>query len=90
MGQFNICITAIGPNGCDRKTLPGGKLYGRCGKLTCPDCLMFDFVQMLRMKGMTVGIAKLTHYPGTAREVVDDVLVNERKSGDFWKETENG
>ena len=83
MAQFNFSITAIGPNGCDRKAAPGDKLHGRCGKLTCPDCLCYDFMLHIRQKGMAVGIATFTHHPGTEREVVDNLVANERTAGSF-------
>lgn len=83
MGQFRITITAIGPNGCDRRATPGDRLYGRCSKFTCADCITFDFFQMLRQKGFIIGEAVFTHMPGTANEVVDDLLKNERRSGKF-------
>lgn len=83
MGQFRFTVTAIGPHGCDRKAQAGEKLYSRCGRFGCPDCMAYDFLQQLRQKGMTVGEATLTHWPGTKTEVVDDLLKNERKSGTF-------
>lgn len=84
MAQFTVIITAIGPNGCDRKAGPGEKLHARCKKLDCPDCLTYDFVQNLRVKGMTVAKATVTHNPGRpGAEVVDDLLNNTRASGSF-------
>jgi len=74
MGQFNITITAVGPHGCDRKAKAGDKLYGRCQKMNCPDCLAYDFVQMLRQKGMQIDKAEFRHWPGSSSEVVDDLL----------------
>lgn len=52
MGAFNISITGVGGHGCERKAKAGDKLYGRCGRFNCPDCLAFDFVQRLRQAGM--------------------------------------
>ena len=52
MGAFNINITGVGGHGCERKAKPGEKLYGRCGRFNCPDCLAYDFVQRLRQAGM--------------------------------------
>ncbi len=83
MAQFTLTITAIGPNGCDRKAQPGDKLHGRCSKLTCPDCLTYDYMLLLRQKGMAIGDATFTHQPGTDREVVDDMVLNERTKGSF-------
>ncbi len=82
MGQFRIVIDAIGSNGCARQ---GEKLHSRCGKFTCPDCMAYDFVQQLKQKGVAVGVATLSHHPGTKVEVIDDLLKNERQSGDFLK-----
>lgn len=83
MGQFRIEITANGGHGCDRRSLPGDKLHGRCGRFTCPDCMAYDFVQQLRQKGMTPDIATFRHWPDTDVEVVDDMLKNERTKGKF-------
>jgi hypothetical protein len=83
MSQFNFNVTAIGANGCDRKAQPGEKLYARCGKFGCPDCMLYDFVQQLKQKGIIVGHAILTHMPNSPQEVVDDLVKNERKSGRF-------
>lgn len=132
MGAFNINITGVGGHGCERKAKPGEKLYGRCGKFSCPDCAAYDFMQRLRQAGMlsdtgiaysrevqpgaemdealqwmadhpsgTVGAprffktddgrmleqvphsALFTHWPTSKDQVVDDMLKNERKSGQF-------
>lgn len=83
MGQFNLSITAVGGHGCERKAKPGDKLYGRCGRFGCPDCMAYDFVQQVRSKGMQVERATFTHWPGTSTEVVDDLLANERRTGQF-------
>lgn len=83
MGLFNITIKAVGAHGCDRGTKPGEKLYGRCMRLNCPDCRTYDFIQLLRQMGYTVGEATLTHFPGSKVEVVDDLVKNERLSGQF-------
>lgn len=83
MGQFTIVIDAIGAHGCERKARNGEKLFNRCGKFGCADCMAYDFVQSLRVKGFTVDAAKFVHFPGARQEVIDDLLVNERKSGEF-------
>lgn len=129
MGAFNINITGVGGHGCERKARPGEKLYGRCGRFTCPDCLAYEFVQRLRQAGMVregdtaqgqelkdgeeppdgaevygadieliengVAVkrprrfwkkphqALFTHWPGDPNQVVDDMLRNERKAGQF-------
>ena len=83
MGAFNINITAVGGHGCDRTTKTGEKLYGRCGKFGCPDCMAHDFVQQLRQRGNNVESAVLTHWPGQSSQVVDDLLTNTRQEGAF-------
>lgn len=52
MGAFNINITGVGGHGCERKAKKGDKLYGRCGRFTCPDCMAYEFVQRLKQAGM--------------------------------------
>jgi hypothetical protein len=86
MGLFNISITGVGGNGCERNARPGDKLHARCGRFTCPDCAAFEFMQRLRQMGMlntTEASATFTHWPGRPEQVVDDMLKNERKSGHF-------
>jgi len=87
MGMFRIEIDAIGGHGCDRKTKAGEKLYGRCGRFGCPDCMAHDFVLQLKQRGMLSGSptdkATLTHWPGQDSEVVDDMLTNTRVKGQF-------
>jgi hypothetical protein len=87
MGTFNINITAVGGHGCERKAKPGEKLFGRCGRFGCPDCMAYEFVQQLKQRGMLHGSdgdnAELTHWPGQRGQVVDDLIKNERKSGQF-------
>ena len=86
MGDFNINITATGGHGCERKAKAGEKLYGRCGRFTCPDCMAYEFVQQLKQRGMMAfptSSAKLTHWPDTPTQVVDDLLLNERIHGQF-------
>lgn len=79
--QFEIRIVGMGPNGCDSRSLPGERLSHRCKKLDCVDCRALDFVQMLRQYGYLLGIATIVHHHGTTREVTDDMLKNERRSG---------
>lgn len=86
MGQFSIVINGVGNHGCDRHSVEGEKLRTRCNRLTCVDCLTFDFVQSLRQKGFRLGDAEFTHHAGAvdpANVVVDDLLGNTRKSGRF-------
>lgn len=129
MGAFNINITGVGGHGCDRTAKAGQKLYARCGRFNCPDCLAYEFTQRLRQAGMVregdvaygqelkdgevvpdgaeeyytdkdyrlvdgpveggkrffryLHRAEFTHWPYTPTAVVDDMLKNERKSGQF-------
>ncbi len=86
MGDFNINITATGGHGCERKAKAGEKLYGRCGRFNCPDCMAYEFVQQLKQRGMmgqSTSSAKLTHWPGQPSQVVDDLVTNERIEGQF-------
>ena len=86
MGKFNITIVGVGNHGCDRHSIEGEKLRTRCNRLTCVDCLTYDFVQNLRQKGFRIGIADFTHHVGAVDQsmvVVDDLLDNTRKSGQF-------
>jgi hypothetical protein len=87
MGTFNINITAVGGHGCDRKAKQGEKLYARCGRFDCPDCMAHELVQRMRQRGMfgnsSQDSAVLTHWPGEPSEVQDDMLKNERVKGQF-------
>lgn len=88
-GQFNITITGIGNHGCDRYSQEGEKIRTRCNRLTCVDCLALDFVQSLRQKGFRINVADFTHHHGAIdpdKIVVDDMLTNTRKSGQFGPE----
>lgn len=89
MGIFRIEITGRGPHGCDRVARhddsDSGKLYRRCSKLTCVDCLTYDFVNALLQKGYGIGEATFTHNAGAVTdEVVDNLLKNARRSGKFY------
>lgn len=87
MGLFAVHIRMSGKHGCDRLAKTGEKLYDRCKRLDCADCRFMDFVQMLRQYGgFTVGEATLTHFDGSNQEIVDDLLKNERQSGQFSKD----
>ena len=86
MGDFNINIMATGGHGCERKAKAGEKLYGRCGRFNCPDCMAYEFVQQLKQRGMfgyREDKAEFTHWPGGPTQVVDDLLKNERNEGQF-------
>ena len=88
MGTFNINITATGGHGCDRKAKTGEKLYGRCGKFSCPDCMAYNFIQQMKQAGFFSSEpnpqALFTHWPNDPEHmVVDDMLFNQRQSGQF-------
>ena len=87
MGTFSITITASGADGCERRARAGEKLFGRCGRFTCPDCMVYELVQRMRQAGMfghsDQDRAEFVHRPGSENPVIDDLLRNERKSGQF-------
>lgn len=86
MGDFRIEIHASGGHGCERKAQPGEKLWGRCGRFTCPDCMAYEFVQQMKQRGF-LGFqnskAAFIHWPDSSGRVVDDLLKNERAEGAF-------
>lgn len=81
MGQYVVQVTAVGAHGCKREIKDGQENYG-CGRFDCPDCIAREFVETLKRKGSMVEQATLTHWPGQAGEVVDDLLTRKRK-GNF-------
>lgn len=85
MALFKITITGQSRiMSCERTALPGDKLYARCTKFGCLDCMTYDFVQQLRQRGVAIDVATFTHNAGAVTaEVVDDLVKNERKSGKF-------
>lgn len=85
-GKFELKITGFGRHGCDRHTLEGEQLRTRCTRLTCVDCLAYDFVQELQQKGFRIEGATFTHHVGALNPgdvVVDDLRENKRQSGRF-------
>ena len=86
MGTFNVNITAVGGHGCERKAKEGDKLFSRCGRFNCPDCMAYEFVQQMKQRGMMNypdAAAVFTHWPGKPDEVQDDLLNNVRIKGQF-------
>ena len=83
MGLHKIEISAVGGHGCDRSAKQGEKLYSRCNRMTCPDCLAADFVARLQRLGFMDVKAAFTHWPGDPSEVVDDLVSNTRIKGQF-------
>lgn len=91
MGTFRIEIQALGGHGCDR-SVKNETIVTGCGKPTCPDCLAREFVGKLRKIGCSFEYAssdvnhdcyaRLTHWPGQATCVVDDLLTGIRR-GNF-------
>jgi hypothetical protein len=74
MGAFNINITGVGGHGCERKAKPGEKLFGRCGRFTCPDCAAYDFTQRLKQAGMLSESGMATSVVVKAGEHMDEAL----------------
>lgn len=82
MGLYRVEIEAMGGHGCQREIKDGGEVYG-CGSFGCPDCNVRRFVNILRLLlGNTVSKAVLTHWPGEASQVQDDLLTRKR-TGSF-------
>jgi hypothetical protein len=78
MGQFKVEVVAVGGHGCQRERKDGDTVYG-CQRMDCPDCIAREFVAKLQSRGASVESAKLTHWPGSAAEVQDDLLTRKRK-----------
>lgn len=78
MGTFRIEIQAVGAHGCQREVGDGETVEPDCGNARCPDCLTREFVTELRSIGVDfgsgAGLAVLTHWPGEAHAVEDDLL----------------
>lgn len=81
MGQYRIEIIAVGGHGCERGITDGQTSPG-CQRMGCPDCEARRFVRQLQTQGNSVEKAELTHWPGTAGEVRDDLLSG-RRTGNF-------
>lgn len=81
MGQFNVSVTAVGNHGCQREVKDGEHVVG-CEQSQCTDCVTREYIRRLKRTGAMVGGAVITHWPGTANEVRDD-LVTGRRSGSF-------
>ena len=78
MGDYLIKIHAYGRHGCVREIKDGGTIYG-CGRIGCPDCETREFLKRLAAQGSSLKEATLTHWPGEASEVQDDLLTRVRK-----------
>lgn len=86
MGAFKIEIVGVGGHGCERKSQPGEKLYGRCGRFNCPDCAAFDFTQRLRQAGMlregdTAAGSEVIHSPACPNNPEDGCTCNAVPAG---------
>lgn len=82
MGNYAIKIEGVGGHGCDRAAKEGEALAPRCELTSCPDCGARDLVERLKQYD-GVNVAEFTHWPGEPSEVVDDILNNTRKKGNF-------
>lgn len=80
MGNFRIEIDAVGGHGCQREVKDGGTVTG-CGQPGCPDCNARSFVADFKKRN-DIKSATLTHWPGEAGEVKDDLLTGKR-TGSF-------
>lgn len=85
MGQFRLEVSAVGSHGCDRHAKPGDAVGHICPESGpfCPDCFAYRFVKGMLDAGYMVESAKLTHWPGTPTEVVDDLASGKRVRGAF-------
>ncbi len=81
MGQFIVKVDAVGNHGCQREVKDGGAVIG-CERPGCTDCVTREFVRRLKRMGATVAEATITHWPGQASEVRDDLLTGKR-TGSF-------
>jgi len=75
MGTFNVNVTAVGGHGEQRDRGDGEILSFPFGI----DGICKRFVEELKQNGCRVGEAKLTHWPGTTSQVVDDLVSGVRK-----------
>jgi hypothetical protein len=76
MGDFRIVVDAVGGHGCQRTVGAEGEVYG-CGSMTCPDCLVTEFIQKLRLSGASVKAARIEHWPGEPGAVTDEYMIKE-------------
>lgn len=84
MGQFRVEVTAVGGHGCQRQVKEGEQLQQFCGNPTCPDCEAREFVRRYKRLGVMVEHATITHWPGQASEVQDEIFpANKRAKGNF-------
>lgn len=83
MGDFRIEMNAVGGHGCQREVKDGGTVYG-CGSMMCPDCITARYVADMKRTGAIIKGAKLTHWPGSKEEVVDEF---DREVPDFYGQT---
>ncbi len=81
MGQFIVHVDAVGNHGCERDKKDGEAVVG-CEKSQCTDCITREYVRRLKRSGATMAAATITHWPGQAGEVRDD-LVTGKRSGSF-------
>lgn len=86
MGMHKIEITMVGNHGCDRNAQEGEPL-AKCGRIdSCPDCAAAELVGRFYGSGAFAHDgtgATITHWPGQAGEVVDDLVRGVRKQGAF-------
>jgi len=79
MGRYRIEIQAIGGHGRHRDDVKDGQqITAPCGQPSCPDCKARAFVQELQATGNSMEGAKLTHWPDTPGQVIDDLVTGIR------------
>jgi hypothetical protein len=82
MGEFRIVIDAIGGHGDARERGDGETLDFEAYHERSLDRVAYEAVKALKARGASVTSATLTHWPGSAGEVTDDVLTQTR-TGSF-------
>lgn len=88
MGMFRVEVQGVGAHGCQRTIKSGEQVQNFCGSMSCPDCITREYVRQLKRAGVffegasdpIAGPARatITHWPGQACHVVDDILTGTR------------
>lgn len=82
MGNYRVVINAVGGHGQDRDAGNGDIVDFQAGGDNSPEAIVLRCVEELKSKGNSVTEATVHHWPGTAAEVLDNLLTGHRK-GDF-------
>lgn len=82
MGNFKIEINAVGGHGLDRSKKDGEVVDFNIDGEYSPEAIATRLIRELKRFGVDVQSATITHWPGTAQEVQDDLMIGVRK-GNF-------